>query len=172
MNFRKNGKPNLKAFALSSKSRRERRAISSTINRRSQGTGAPKHGLTGTPKAGASERLLCGPIGRIVALDPQIWEDERLPSRKREILPESALFSKTTPSTVLSPFKCLRRGKPGRQVSHPVWEDDFLPSPLPFGSLPLSNCFQGRRWGQTPSKRPALFLPPLREWASQAALCC
>ena len=55
---------------------------------------------------------------------------------KREILPESALFSKTTPSTVLSPFKCLRRGKPGRQVSHPVWEDDFLPSRFPLAPFP------------------------------------
>lgn len=83
MNFRKNGKPNLKAFALSSKSRRERRAISSIINRKSQGTGTQRQGLTGTPKSGASERLLCGPNGRIIALDPQIWEDERLPSRKK-----------------------------------------------------------------------------------------
>lgn len=83
MNFRKNGKPNLKAFALSSKSRRERRAISSIINRKSQGTGTQRQGLTGTPKSGASERLLCGPSGRIIALDPQIWEDERLPSRKK-----------------------------------------------------------------------------------------
>ena len=39
--------------------------------------------LTGTPKSGASERLLCGPNRRIIALDPQIWEDERLPSRKK-----------------------------------------------------------------------------------------
>ena len=83
MNFRKNGKPNLKPFALSSNSRRERRAISSIINRKSRGTEAQRQGLTGTPKAGASERLLCGPNGRTIALDPQIWEDERLPSRKK-----------------------------------------------------------------------------------------
>ena len=172
MNFRKNGKPNLKAFALSSKSRREKRAISSTINRRNQGTGAPKQGLTGTPKAGASERLLCDPIGRTAALDPQIWEDERLPSRKkgdpariRLVLQDHALYCSQSLQM------------PKERQTRPPSESPSLGGrlssvPLPFGSLPLSNCFQGRRWGQTPSKRPALFLPPPGEWASQAALCC
>lgn len=67
------------------------------------------------------------------------------------------------------PFK-HKESKPSRQVSHPVWEDDFLPSSLPFGSSPQC-CFQGRRWGQTPSRLLCSSLPVLNGPPELCALC-
>lgn len=133
------------------------------------GTEAQRQGLTGTPKAGASERLLCGPSGRTIALDPQIWEDERLPSRKKRparirlVLQDHALYCSQS-------LQRLRREAQPPSESPSLRTTFFRPRfPLPAS---LSNCFQGRRWGQTPSEQPALFLPPCLEWAPQAALCC
>lgn len=82
-------------------------------------------------KAWASKRLLCGPKWGYYGPWPVNiggWKASYL--AKRGFLPESALFYKLTPSTILSPLKCLKTGKAKAEVSHPVWEDH--PSVLAF----------------------------------------
>lgn len=88
---------------------------------------------------------------------------------KREFLPESALFCRLTPSTVLSPFKCPRGGKARSRVSHPGWEDcpSVLASLPPSSPLMVSRPARGRRH----PKACPVPVPPLDQ-APEAAPCC
>lgn len=154
--FRDNGKPSPEALVISGKGGGKGRA-SLTVSGGAQGPGT-EDGVAGTSRPGHPRDCSVAPNGGVIAH-----------LEKREFLPESALFCRLTPSTVLSPFKRPHRGKARSRGRHPGGED----CPSVLASLPPSAPLRvPGQHGAGALRRRALCLSPPLDQAPEAALCC